>query len=48
MQIWLVLACVLAAAIGQEPFTLEEFVRGRFSQRVFNGTWISGNSINFL
>lgn len=42
---WYVWAVLLAVAAAQEPFTLNEFLTGQFSQRGFGATWISGNEI---
>lgn len=39
---WWCALVYLATAVAQNPFTLEEFVTGQFSQRGFTGTWISG------
>ncbi|GBP92887.1 Venom dipeptidyl peptidase 4 [Eumeta japonica] len=43
--VWSFLWCALwlAAVTAQDRFSLEEWLRGDFSQRGFGGTWISGD-----
>ncbi|XP_068620784.1 uncharacterized protein [Battus philenor] len=44
---WFVWVVLVATAAAQTPFTLEEFVRGQFAQRAFNGTWISDTEFTY-
>ncbi|KAM3962795.1 apoptotic chromatin condensation inducer-like protein [Aphomia sociella] len=44
---WYVLAVLVVAAAAQDPFTLEEFVRGNFAQTGFTGTWISDTEFTY-
>ncbi|CAH2243101.1 jg14397 [Pararge aegeria aegeria] len=44
---WLVWATLFTAVAARNPFTLNEFVSGRFSQRGFNGTWISDTEFSY-
>lgn len=46
--LWLALASLVLAVAGDEPITLEEFVRGAFGQRGFGGTWISGTTLQVV
>ncbi|CAG4968445.1 unnamed protein product [Colias eurytheme] len=45
--IWCFCVVLLASAAAQNPFTLEEFVTGQFSQRGFTGRWISDTEFTF-
>ncbi|KAJ0181710.1 hypothetical protein K1T71_002432 [Dendrolimus kikuchii] len=47
VTMWWCVVVLLATAAAQNPFTLEEFVTGQFSQRGFNGTWISDTELTF-
>ncbi|XP_064076600.1 uncharacterized protein LOC113394453 [Vanessa tameamea] len=47
MHMWLALVSLAVAVNAENPFTLEEFVRGQFSQRGFNGTWISDTEFTY-
>ncbi|KPJ11944.1 Venom dipeptidyl peptidase 4 [Papilio machaon] len=44
---WFVWAVLVGFAVAQSPFTLEDFVRGQFAQRAFNGTWISDKEFTY-
>ncbi|RVE53281.1 hypothetical protein evm_002114 [Chilo suppressalis] len=44
---WYVWALLVAAAIAQEPVTLQEMLSGQFGQRGFNGSWISDTNFTY-
>ncbi|XP_026324416.1 uncharacterized protein LOC113233504 [Hyposmocoma kahamanoa] len=44
---WYVLAVVVMSVTADNPFTIDDFVSGRFAQRGFNGTWISDTEFTF-
>ncbi|CAK1549747.1 unnamed protein product [Leptosia nina] len=45
---WYIWAALLAATVAaQEPFSLDDFLSGSFSQRGFTGTWISDTEFTF-
>ncbi|VVC90329.1 unnamed protein product [Leptidea sinapis] len=44
---WVICLTLLATAAAQNPFTLEEFVSGQFTQTGFTGTWISDTEFTY-
>ncbi|CAH0726548.1 unnamed protein product, partial [Brenthis ino] len=47
MRVWLVWTAVVAVVVGDNPFTMDDFLSGQFGQRSFNGTWISDTEFTY-